>query len=76
MSDIKRKDNLSVKGVIDIDDDRITIDVEDVGTMMLAKLIEDFNGKEVKMTITYDREYSEEDFESTYDVDEETGELL
>lgn len=70
MSDIKRNFKVSAKGVLNIDDDgRITISVEDEGEYDLAKVLDAFNGREIKMQVTYDEDYGIE-------IDEDTGEII
>ena len=70
MSDIKRNFKVSAKGVLNIDEDgRITISVEDEGDYDLSKVLEDFNGREIKLQVTYDEDYGVE-------VDEDTGEII
>ena len=70
MSDIKRNFKVSAKGVLNIDEDgRITISVEDGGDYDLAKVLEDFNGREIKLQVTYDEDYGVE-------VNEDTGEII
>ena len=61
MSDIKRNFKVSAKGVLNIDEDgRITISVEEEGDYDLAKVLEDFNGREIKLQVTYDEDYGVE----------------
>lgn len=70
MSDIKRNFKVSAKGVLNIDDDgKITISVEDEGDYDLSKILEDFNGREIKLQVTYDEDYG-------VDIDENTGEVI
>mgnify|MGYP003400939710 FL=1 len=70
MSDIKRNFKVSAKGVLNIDEDgRITISVEEEGDYDLAKVLEDFNGREIKLQVTYDEDYGVE-------VNEDTGEII
>lgn len=70
MSDIKRNFKVSAKGVLNIDEDgRITISVEDGGDYDLSKVLEDFNGREIKLQVTYDEDYGVE-------VNEDTGEII
>lgn len=70
MSDIKRNFKVSAKGVLNIDDDgKITISVEDEGDYDLSKILEDFNGREIKLQVTYDEDYG-------VDIDEDTGEVI
>lgn len=70
MSDIKRNFKVSAKGVLNIDEDgRITISVEEEGDYDLAKVLEDFNGREIKLQVTYDEDYG-------FEVNEDTGEII
>lgn len=70
MSDIKRNFKVSAKGVLNIDEDgKITISVEEEGDYDLAKVLEDFNGREIKLQVTYDEDYGVE-------VNEDTGEII
>lgn len=70
MSDIKRNFKVSAKGVLNIDEGgRITISVEDEGDYDLSKVLEDFNGREIKLQVTYDEDYGVE-------IDEDTGEII
>lgn len=70
MSDIKRNFKVSAKGILNIDDDgKITISVEDEGDYDLSKILEDFNGREIKLQVTYDEDYG-------VDIDEDTGEVI
>jgi len=59
---------ISGSGVLSINDDMITILVEDKGEFNLAKVLADLDGCAVKFSFSYD-----EDYES---VDEETGEVI
>ena len=69
---IIRKYNMSASGILSIDeDDRLYVSCEDgAQDVSIAKLLEDFNGRKVKISCNYDEEYSEEE------VDKETKELL
>ena len=76
MSDIKLNYKVSAKGVLSIDSDgRMTLSVEDEGDYALAKVLEDFNGRSVKLSVMFDEDYGVDE-ESTYTVDEYTGEVL
>ena len=66
---VKKKYSLNIQGVVDVDDGRIIISVEDRGEFDLAALMEDFSGRECKIAVNYDEEYVPE-------VDEETGEVV
>lgn len=70
MSDIKRNFKVSAKGVLNIDaGGRMTISVEDEGDYDLSKILEDFDGREIKLQVTYDEDY-------VVDMDESTGEII
>ena len=71
---IVRKYNVSAQGLLNIDKDgQLYISIEDgVQDVNLAKLLEDFDGRLVKISCNYDEEYSEDEVE----VDTETGELI
>jgi hypothetical protein len=69
-ADIKYNYKLNVKGLMSIEDGKITMSVEDEGDYPLSYLCEDFNGKVVKVTVTYDEEYEGPN------VDSETGEVI
>nr|DAZ58677.1 MAG TPA: YonK protein [Caudoviricetes sp.] len=52
MAKIIRKNALSVQGVVNIENGKITFSVEDMeGEVVLAKLMSDFNGQEVKLSV-------------------------
>lgn len=52
MAKIIRKNALSVQGVVNIGNGKITFSVEDMeGEVVLAKLMSDFNGQEVKLSV-------------------------
>ena len=69
-ADIKYNYKLNVKGLMTVDGNNITMSVEDSGDFSLAGLCEDFDGKVVKITVTYDEEYAEPE------VDNATGEVI
>ena len=71
---IVRKYNVSAQGMLSIDrDGQLYISIEDgVQDVNLAKLLEDFDGRPVKISCSYDEEYSEDEVE----VDTETGEVI
>lgn len=73
MSDIKKKYNVNVKGVINIEPNgRIIMSVEDMGDVPLDRIFYDFDGREVKLALVYDEDYEE----SEVKVDKETGEVI
>lgn len=70
---IVKKYNVSAQGVLDIVDGELYISVEDgAQDVNIAKLLEDFNGRPVKISCSYDEEYSEDEIT----VDPETGEVV
>lgn len=73
MSDVKKKYNVSVKGIMNIEPNgRIIMSVEDVGDIPLDRILDDFDGREIKLAANYDEDYEESDIE----VDTETGEVI
>ena len=64
---------VSASGVLNIEDNDIFIEVEDVGTFSLKKLLGDFDGKPIKLSCSYDKEQS---VPEEVKVDIETGEIL
>jgi hypothetical protein len=72
MADTMKKNyKISGSGVLDINDDMITICVEDKGEFNLARVLTDLNGCAVKFSFSYDEDYAE-----SIDVDEETVEVI
>lgn len=71
---IIRKYNVSASGVLSIDEDgRLYVSCEDgAQDVSIAKLLEDFDGRQVKISCNYDEEYSEDEVQ----VDPETGEII
>ena len=61
---------VSGSGVLYIDGDSISIDVEDKGEFNLASVLSDLNNKPVKFSFSYDEDYIEPE------VDEDTGEVI
>ena len=54
MSALNRKYAANVTGTINIEDGKIIIEVEDVGSPVdLASFIADFNGKDAKISVSY-----------------------
>ena len=73
MSDVKKNFKVSVKGVMNIErDGRIIMSVEEMGDIALDHILDDFDGREIKMSVTYDEDYEQPDV----DIDLETGEVL
>lgn len=75
MDKIVRKYNVSASGVLDIDQNgRLYVSCADgAQAVNLAKLLEDFDGRQVNISCKYEEEYSEED---EVEVDTETGEVM
>lgn len=71
---IVRKYNVSASGILAIDrNGKLYISCEDgAQDVSLAKLLEDFDGRQVKISVNYDEEYSEDEIE----IDTETGEVM
>jgi hypothetical protein len=63
---------VSASGLLSIEDNDIFVEVADVGTFSLKKLLKVFDGCSVKLSCSYD----EEQASPKPDVDEETGEIL
>lgn len=70
MADIKYNYKLNIKGILDIDDGKMTVSIEDGGDYDFAALCEDFDGKLVKISVAYDEDYD------VPNVDTETGEVM
>ena len=68
---MKKNYKVSGSGVLNINDDMITICVEDKGEFNLARVLSDLDGCAVKFSFSYD-----EDYEETVEIDEETGEVI
>ena len=69
---MKKNYKVSGSGVLCINDDMITICVEDKGEFNLARVLADLDGCAVKFSFSYDEDYEEDQIP----VDEETGEVL
>lgn len=58
-SKIKKNFGASIIGTLDIDENGIlTVDVEDVGAVVLSEFISEFNGKDVKINVSYSQKDS------------------
>lgn len=68
---VQKKYSLSIQGIVEINDGRITVCVEDKGEYDLASLMSAFDGNECKISVSYDEEYGE-----SVEVDTETGEVI
>lgn len=70
---IVRKYNVSAQGLLNIDKGQIYISVADgVQDVNLAGLLEDFDGRPIKISCSYDEEYVGDEIQ----VDVETGEII
>ena len=57
MAKFSKKNALSIKGIYNIEDDKILIEVEDVDDPIdLANVSTEFQGKEITLTITQNTE--------------------
>lgn len=63
---------ISGSGVLCIDEDMITICVEDKGEFNLASVLSDLDGKPVKFNFSYDEDYEEPEIK----VNPESGEVI
>lgn len=66
---VQKKYALNIQGIVEIDDGRINICVEDRGEYDLAELMKVFDGNECKISVSYDEEYAPK-------FDAETGEVI
>ncbi len=66
---ITRKYAASAQGLLSIEDGKLFIDVEDKGTYDLSEFLQDFDGKECKISCAYDEDYE-------VSVDPDTGEVI
>lgn len=67
---IIKKYNVSAQGLLTIDSGRLYINCEDgVQDLSLAELLEDFDGRTVKISVSFDEEYGVE-------TTEELGEII
>lgn len=71
MDKMTKNYKVSGSGVLNINDDMITICIEDKGEFNLARVLADLDGCAVKFSFSYD-----EDYEEAVEVDEETGEVI
>lgn len=72
MADTMKKNyKVSGSGILNIEEDKITVLVEDKGEFNLARVLSDLNECAVKFSFSYD-----EDYEEVVEVDEETGEVI
>ena len=71
MDKMTKNYKVSGSGVLNINDDMITICIEDKGEFNLARVLADLDGCAVKFSFSYD-----EDYEEAVEIDEETGEVI
>ena len=72
MADTMKKNyKVSGSGVLNIDEDKIVVIVEDKGEFNLARVLADLDGCAVKFSFSYD-----EDYEESIEADTETGEVI
>ena len=69
---MKRNYKISGSGLLCIENNEITIIVEEKGEFNLADVLADLNDRPVKFSFSYDEDYEETDVE----VDTETGEVI
>lgn len=73
MADTMKKNyKISGSGLLCIEDNEITVLVEDKGAFNLAEVLSDLHDKPVKFSFSYDEDYEEPEIK----VDEETGEVI
>lgn len=71
MDKMTKNYKVSGSGVLNINNDMITICIEDKGEFNLARVLADLDGCAVKFSFSYD-----EDYEEAVEIDEETGEVI
>lgn len=69
---MKKNYKVSGSGVLCINEDMITICVEDKGEFNLARVLADLNEKPVKFNFSYDEDYKE----PAVKIDPATGEVI
>lgn len=58
MANITKKYTLNAKGILDIEPTSVGIEIPDTGEIVaLSELLEDFDGKSIKLSVAYDEEY-------------------
>jgi hypothetical protein len=68
---VTRNYKVAASGLLSIDEDgRIYVSVEEKGDIALDVLLEDFNGKAIKLSVSYDEDYE------CISIDAETGEVI
>lgn len=71
---MKKNYKVSGSGILNIDEDLITIECEDRGEFNLARVLSDLDGRYVKFSFSHDEDYGEE--EDVFVADPETGEII
>ena len=71
---MKKNYKISGSGFLNIDGDRITIEVEDKGEFNLANVLYDLDTRPVKFSFSYDEDYTED--EEVLVANPETGEVI
>lgn len=56
-TEIKKNYKIDGSGVLNIDNNIITIDIEDYGELNLSDILKDLNGRYIKFTFSYDENY-------------------
>ena len=74
MSNVKKKYNVNIKGVFNINSDgRIIMSIDDMGDVPLDEILADFDGREISIAVTYNEDY---EVSEELDFDIEPGELI
>ena len=61
MSKINKKYTLNIKGMLYVEDDIVSVEIEDTGELMsIASFLGDFDAKECTLTVAYAEEYGQE----------------
>lgn len=69
---MKRNYKISGSGLLCIENNEITVIVEEKGEFNLADVLADLNDRPVKFSFSYDEDYEEAEI----DADPETGEVI
>ena len=58
MANITKKYALNAKGILDVTGNSVGIEIPDTGEIVaLSDLLEDFDGRSIKLSVAYDEEY-------------------
>lgn len=61
MSKINKKYTLNIKGMLYVEDDIISVEIEDTGELVsIASFLSDFDNKECTLTVAYAEEFGQE----------------